>query len=96
MDGNDLKHNSFLLKDRSKKTADVKKSKLEHFQTTVYLTILEDKFEVCEFVGKCITKAQKKKLLENYFMNSKTSKEYSCPSMFSNFWVLYIKKVFNK
>ena len=88
MSGNDLKRNSFWLKDRYEKTADVKKSKLEHFQTTEHLTILDDKFEVCEFVEKCITKAQQKKILENAFMNSTTSKEYSCPSMFNNFRVL--------
>ena len=88
MNRNDLKRNSFWLKDRYKNTADVKKSKLEYFQTTKHLTILEDKFKVCEFVGNCITKAKEKKVMENAFMNSTTSKEYSCPSMFNNFRVL--------
>ena len=85
MSGNDLKRNSFWLKDRYEKTADVKKSKLEHFQTTEHLTILDDKFEVCEFVEKCVTKAQQKKIFENAFINLTTTKEYSCPSMFNNF-----------
>ena len=76
MSGNDLKRNSFWLKDTYKKTADVRKSKLEHFQTTEHLTILEDKFEVCKFVEKCITKAQQKLILENAFMNLTKSKEH--------------------
>ena len=88
MNRNDLKRNSFWLKDRYKNTADVKKSKLEYFQTTEHLTILEDKLKVCEFVEKCITKAQHKKILENAFMSLTTSKEYSCLSKFSNFRVV--------
>ena len=87
MNGNDLKRNSFWLKDRSKKMADVKKSKFKHSQTTEHLTILEDKFKNCEFVEKCFTKAQQKKILENTFMNLTASKEYSSQSMFSNFRV---------
>ena len=94
MSGNNLKRNSFWLKDRYEKIADAKKSKLEHFQTTEHLTILEDKFEVCKFVENCITKAKQKKILENAFINSTTSKEYSCPSMFSNFRVfIYLKSI---
>ena len=83
MSGKDLKRNSYWLKDRCKKTIDVKRSKLEDLQTSEHLSKLENKVEVCSFVTKCIIEAQKKKILENAFKNLTASKEYSNQSMFS-------------
>ena len=58
MSGKDLKRNSYWLKDRYKKTIDVKSSKLEDLQTSEHLS----KLGVCSFVTKCILDAQKKKI----------------------------------
>ena len=78
MSGKDLKRNSYWLKDRCKKTIDVKRSKLEDLQTSEHLS----KLEVCSFVTKCILEAQKKKMIENAFKNLTASKEYFYQSMF--------------
>ena len=83
MSRKDLKRNSYWLKDRYKKTIDVKSSKLEDLQTSEHLSKLENKVGVGSFVTKCIIEAQKKKILENAFKNLTASKEYSNQSMFS-------------
>ena len=79
MSRKDLKRNSYWLKDRYKKTIDVKSSKLEDLQTSEHLS----KLGVCSVVTKCILDAQKKKMMENALKNLTASKEYSNQSMFS-------------
>ena len=85
MSKNDLKRNSYWLRDRNKKTTGGSKSKLEYLQTTEHLSKHKNKIKFCTFVKSCITKAQKKKIMENSFRNLTASKNYSYPSMF---WIL--------
>ena len=84
MNGKDLKRNSYWLKERYKKTIEVKNSKLEDLQTTENL----NKLEVCSFVQKCITIAQEKKIMENGMKNLTATKEYSFQGMFSKFEII--------
>ena len=79
MSRKDSKFNSYFLEQRYHKTADNIKIKLENLQTTEHLS----KLEVCSFVEKCITKAQKKKIIDDYLKNFTETKEYSFQSMFS-------------
>ena len=79
MSRKDSKLNSYFLEQRYHKTSDNIKIRLEDLQTTEHL----NKLEVCSFVEKCITKAQKKKIIDDYLKNFTETKEYSFQSMFS-------------
>ena len=80
MSGKDLKLRTYLLEE---KAPDNRKTKLEDLQTTEHFCKLKNKLEVCSFVEKCITKAQKKKIIDDYLKNFTATKEYSYKSMFS-------------
>ena len=88
MSGRNLKRISYLLREKNKKTADVKKCKLEELHSIEQLNKHEIGLKSCSVVEKCITKAQEKKFIENAFKNLTASKEYSIPSMFSKFQVI--------
>ena len=88
MSGKNLKRISYLLGEKKKKTADVKKCKLEEVHSTKHLKKHEIGLKSCSVVEICITKAQEKKIIENAFKNFTASKEYSFPSMFSKFKVI--------
>ena len=87
MSGRNLKRISYLLREKNKKTADVKKCKLEELHSIEQLNKHEIGLKSCSVVEKCITKAQEKKIIENAFKNLTVSK-YSIPSMFSKFKVI--------
>ena len=80
MSGKDLKLSKYLLEE---KTPDNNKTNLDDLQTTEHLSKLKNKLKVCSFVEKCITKAQKKKIIDDYLKNFTEAKEYSLQSMFS-------------
>ena len=88
MSGKNLERISYLLREKNKKTADVKMCKLEEVHSIEHLNKHEIALKSCSVVEKCITKAQEKKIIENAFKNFTASKEYSFPSMFNKFQVI--------
>ena len=92
MSGKALKRSSYWLRERNKKTADVKKDKLEVLHTIEQLNKHGTRFENCSFVEKCGQKAQQKKVMENAIKYSKTSKGFFYPSMFRKFHFLCFQK----
>ena len=96
MSGKALKRSSYWLRERNKKTADVKNSKLEELCTIEHLRKHGIRLENCSFVEKCGQKAQQKKVMENAIKYSKTSKGFFYPSMFRKFSFLMFSKIFDK
>ena len=85
MSGKALNRTSYWLRERNKKTADVKNCILEDLQAIENLSKHEIGFNNCSFVDKCITKAKQKRFIKNAFKNLTASTEYSCPGMFNKF-----------
>ena len=82
MNEKDSKSYSYWLRENNKKTLDVIQNKTEDLQTTQHLIKQENKLEVCSFVEKCITKAQKISDGECY-EEFNSNQEIFEPSMFN-------------
>ena len=87
MSGKDLKRNSHWLMEKNKEQTGSKKSKIVEQNTIDYPNKLNDGLKNNSFVEKCSEKAQQKKIMENAIKYSKTSRDFSCPSMLINFHV---------
>ena len=82
MFGKYLKSYSYWFGKNNKKTADIIQNKIKDLQATEYLNKHEKAIEVCSFVEKCITKAQKISDGECY-EEFNSNQEIFEPSMFN-------------
>ena len=92
MSGKPLERNSYWLKGKNNKKTGVKKFILEELNTIDYPSKHEIGLENFSFVEKCGEIAKQKKILENTNKYSKTSKDFSYPSLFRKFFVLCFHK----
>ena len=82
MSGKALKRTAYWLKERNKKTTDVKKYTLEELHTNEHISKHEIKLDNYSFVETCGQKAQQKKIMENAIRYSKGSKDFNFSSIF--------------
>ena len=92
MSGKALKRNPYWLRERNKKKTDVKKNETEKLHTIEHLYKHTVRLENCSFVEKCGQIAQQKKTMESAIKYSKTSKDFSSPSLFRKFLILMFFK----
>ena len=85
MSGRASKRDSYWLREKNKKQTDAKKNNLEKQHTIEHPSKHKTKLENCIFVEKSVEKAQRKKIMENAIIYSKTSKDFSYPSVLRNY-----------
>ena len=96
MSGKDLKRNSHWFKEKNQEQTDAKKGKIVEQNTIDYPNKLDDGLKNHSFVEKCSEKAQQKKIVENAIKYSKTSRDFSCPSMLIKFQIFMFLKMFDR
>ena len=96
MSGSALKRISPWLKEKCMEQTDAKKGKIIEQNTIDYPYKYEGGFENYSFVKRCSEKAQQKKIVENAINYSKTSRDFSCPSMLIKFQIFMFLKMFNR
>ena len=96
MSGKALKRYSHWLKEKIKEQTDTKKGKIVQQNTIDYPNKYEGGLENYSFVEKCSEKAQQKKIMENAIKYSKTSRDFSCPSMLIKFQIFMFLKMFDR
>ena len=96
MSEKDLKRNSHWLKEKNQEQTDAKKRKILEHNKIDYPNKNEGGLENYSFVEKCSEKAQQKKIMENAIKYSKTSRDFSCPSMLIKFQIFMFLKMFDR
>ena len=82
----ELKRSPYWLRERNKKTYNVKKSKVEQQADTSH----QNKLEICSYAEKCRENAQKKKIEEIASKSLTISIENTCLGMKNNYSVFFI------